>query len=787
MNIVSVSTGILRNEANVKVTLTISGVNQLKVTNVNFEVWDSVNHSTYSTSFVMGRGVTTATVTIPVIALPLYNTWYQAMVHIYNSDTQQSRTFPNTFYRDPTPQVKPTITKGWGIIRDEQSRNLGIAYTSNNSNGVCNCYRFIITDHDTQTVAYDRILPLGTHTTGDVSASAIFVVKPTSLQLKTRYEFTIIPGYHYYDQVHNDKYLWGSTNQTYFNDNALFRNPTPITTTAIKDNSPYLPAIYYPNPGTQNEFQAEYTNSQDNGTANGFRFTLLNGSTVVYTVDEDNVGKTGSTIYASKLIGIADIPSQYLGLPLILKIEPYFKDNGTKLIQAVRTFETTFIFSASLEPIEVIAPVSTSRWGNFAVWFKPINTETPKSLRFVVILPIDGNYEYLTPEEQADYKYKRISIDVAQDQVIKSEYITDLDSPNSVLGNIDPVCMGDTLAINLDNLLKTFSYSKMVTVTITVVSPFGLSVSVSRNITFTSFGIEDDRHTLTGQEITAEYISPYLDAMSIIASWTTTNTISIPSFDKLRGSEIKYDVLSNARQVIKQLYDLTKNLNSSNKYVVPMDVVSMDIAPAFVLSSTQALQNKDSMDYVYNNTFLIGTQLEEIYSEPADWETNYNNYFKKDMHYVWRSTDDQFSSGDVMASAEGGYNVFYTYYMLLYEFLADVIDVEPVVDYISGTLVGTYISNASTITDYSFAYLPNLKRLVIDQDVTSLPEHVFDFSTAITELLLLHEGSIVTVSNATTLQPIAGATIKVPSDLISSYQADAIWGKNTLHLTFEAL
>ena len=126
--------------------------------------------------------------------------------------------------------------------------------------------------------------------------------------------------------------------------------------------------------------------------------------------------------------------------------------------------------------------------------------------------------------------------------------------------------------------------------------------------------------------------------------------------------------------------------------------------------------------------------------------------------------------------------------MLIYELIADVVDVEPIEDYVAGTLAGTLHTDASTVTKYSLSELPNLRRIVIGDDISNIEADAFSNTLGVTEIYLLYENAVVTVANLATLTPLTNATVKVPANLVTAYQNDTnFWGKPSLNFTIVAL
>jgi hypothetical protein len=149
--------------------------------------------------------------------------------------------------------------------------------------------------------------------------------------------------------------------------------------------------------------------------------------------------------------------------------------------------------------------------------------------------------------------------------------------------------------------------------------------------------------------------------------------------------------------------------------------------------------------------------------------------------------NNTYKEDEVYETSTGDYNVFYNYYRLLLSIAGIVNDTEDFEAYISGTLTGTLIVNTDTVKAYSLAYLDGVTRIVLGKNITYIPENTFTGSTHIVELILKHEGEVVTVQNQATLEPLRHKTIRVPSDLVASYQAANIWKNSYLDLTFVAI
>lgn len=804
INSIDVSDGVVRNEANnPTVFVTISGVSS-QTTSVSISVKDG-NTVVYQYTKTYSGYITTAIMTLPLTScMPEYKKWYTIECEVISGSDYAMFLTPNVLYRNPSPQTTLGLNpnNGLGTVRDEQPRNLKISYTSNNINGICNCYRLICTDTMDNDEWWNKIYPLGnvTSASSDVFREATFTFNSGSFKIQHTQKFEFIPGFRYL--VNGEyEYLWSLPKNTIIN-NAYYRDPVPNTESAIvyslPINSSKVGSTYNSaQPQDASAVTLKYTNGQTNGIATGctLSFYTMDSGELVYQLDfpSSMFNPSGQSTYNGPTLDISELDPQYIGSKLKLLIVPYFEDSeGNQYTRITKTINNAWTFDAGLDLPEILAP----QWGD-GEWFTPINTVNP-TFKIAIKLPCDLNEPYY--ETMEDYEYDDVAINMNYDNgVIQTSYVwryktnpeyfgvTDeklgyqslvmftfnIDGKSYVPPNATDGAGNPVYNISVYVYSKTRSMSERVPITITM-KPFPVTYIVG---------------TGTGNLITADRMYEFFVAEKILRTWTQ-GIVSAPlvSLADLKGREIRYGDLAYLYNTLIDLYNVTKDYNNPMKYTIPM---MLDEEGGEIVYKPQLLPynnrgNSEVSDYIYENS-AIASGVIETYTEPADYETDYAKYFQQNGSFTFRSSNNVYEADEIYSTPTGDYNVFYSYYRLLMSIAGKITDIEDIEGYVAGTYAGTLKVNTDTVINYSFADLDSLTRVVLGEDITSIPQYAFVNSTNIQELILLYAGGVVTVPNVATLQPLKNKTIKVPADLVESYRVADYWKSTSLNLTFVAI
>lgn len=756
-------------------------------TPVTLLVWylDDPDGNTAARGQITSDGTTNLSVTVNMSDFTI-NVPYVLNVVVWDRNgNSETHYYPGAVIRNPVPTgSRVVIETTAGTIRDEQNRTISYYFRSSANHGIANRFHIQVKNLSTSEYVRDSYRLQANYSLDESNP-----VKPTmqlgysSMPFLTECQLIITPCF--YDSATDTTYEGASSTQG--TQRNIYRNPTPINNNAIEMETS---SSRQTRGSIFRSDKVFYYSSQSNGTANYCEFTLSDGNNHSYSVIQNIV--TG--YYWSGDINISSIPSAMIGMPLSLTVTPLFKSGSTTLRQATKTYSNYFVFDAGILNPTILNPaIEYPKW-----FFEPTTTADMKSLFLKIELPIDVNYQYLSAEEKSQYRYSTFDLGYKvykNGSIIRSQIISiagDVQS-NAILGNVTYIHHNETISLSLGEILKVNAINlraieaDSIYFALSVTSPYGSrSPMTDKMITLVDLPIHYDKVSLSGQPVTAELLLGYLQTEKMLSDWTGTE-YKLPTINQLRGQKITYDSLYGLRDEVRNLYNLTADLNTSNKYIVPLDIMNDNaVAPNYELNA----HSKDAglYDYVYNNTRASGVSLDELYVEPVDYSTNYNAYFKKDpdQQYVWRSTDANFDTDMVFASFTGDYNVFYSYYMLIYCLIADYVESEPIEEYISGTLAGKLSVHTDTVTNYSFSALPNLRRIVLDETISELPANAFFGGTNIIELILLYPG-VVSVPNRSAIQPLADKTVRVPADQVTNYQNDNNWGYSSYHINFVAL
>lgn len=679
----------------------------------------------------------------------------------------------NNIYRDPTPTKAPSITKGWGIVRDEQNKNLTIKYTSSQANGIANVYRFIITDMSDSSVLYDSVISMPF--TLNTATSSDFTVRPTHFPIKHTLAFRIYMGF----RISNDNILWG--NNFYDNDNAMFRNPTPV---AKVNNVQYRNDI-----GSMQSITikiAHYTpdslylkwdftsNASSYGIANRYRVTLLNAN-------DDSVIKIRYATAKEIEMTVLDVP---IGIPVTITIQPIFRDSSVTpnvdYLDANYLYTATSVFTRDrgLRDLVRIAPRN-----DVALWFKP-PTNTPPTFKIAFNLPEELNP--LTQEEKEAYRYKKVEV------IINDSYKYSTDAQPACFGLTDShLGYMSTVIFSLENsltipvartqLIETMPLSTY-NIKINVTSQHDYIKSATLKIGLVDFPIsiytsEDNN---TGTIVRASRMNEFLKAGNILKSFVTTDSPLVYNWlhPDCTGQPISYSGFDVIMDSLYEMYSITASLNNTMKFAMPMKLLASGTAP---LGRAYAPEEGNN-DYVYENTNTYHTEVTPLSNKPADYDANYNNYYQISESFTFHSPDNTFKADLVYSSSTGDTNVFNAYYRMLL-WLAKG-DPEPTGDealyeFINGTTT-RLTTNPTSIKGYGLAYLSELRTLTIGGDVSVLPNYFNQSSTSIETLVLQYPDGVVQVTRSQDITNSRITTVKVPADLVDAYMAHSVWGTRNI-------
>lgn len=394
---------------------------------------------------------------------------------------------------------------------------------------------------------------------------------------------------------------------------------------------------------TAAKFSWFYDNSDQvrKGIANGFTVEFIDiDNVVVGTVNID--GLSYNTHGASFTYDLTNL--KCFGKMIKVRITPKFTESigyPYKMAQTINgnnPYESSYIFDVEFGlsfPV-MIAPEKNVD----AQWF---SGDDYSHWKVAFILPVDGNYQYMTEAQKAAYLYKSLEVTYQGASTIKKVYDYEdranqnwicvsgdgrLTYKNSVIVDLTDVIdpgTGDILEPDASNKYK---------VSVSIESPSGSSTWLTTTITVVDFPIIESNYT--GSYITPDKFNQLVDASLIVNSYINEeHAVPLPGRCE-SGQLITYDLFANLLNPITYFYNKTQDWVNEKKFISPITFVGSEfVAKDEYLSYKGIPSGKDKIYGVQPGKG--GTIINPLENLPENYSTKYNDYFQKSEDYVFRS------------------------------------------------------------------------------------------------------------------------------------------------------